>query len=129
MANGDFDVRTISKSRIAGGGHDINGAAKNNKIQVVVEITGDYITGGIVLNAIDLGLQTIDAINTTQVYSDNTAAPSATNPRTAHYIATSGNEGNLVIVTNNATQAEAAQTNFAVCVVAFGDGADAPELT
>ena len=54
MANGDFDVRTISKSRVAGGGHDINGAAKNNKIQVVAEITGDYLTGGIVLNAMIL---------------------------------------------------------------------------
>ncbi len=130
MANGDFDVKTLSKSRLVGGGIDINGNAKNAKTRVVCSIAGDYITGGIVLDAVDLGLSTLDAVFIgSNVYSNGDTAPSATNPRRGVYLATSSNQGTLMIVTGNNTQAEAAQTNFSVTVVAFGDSAEAPEFT
>ncbi len=130
MADGDFDVRTLSTSRLDGGGFDINGAAKNQKTRVVCSITGIYNTGGIVLNAKDLGLATIDAILVSQVNPNTLNAPGAADPHTGQYLAVSGSEGNLMFHTNATTQAQASDSGtFSCTVVAFGDSAAAPELT
>ena len=130
MANGDFDVKVLSKSRLVGGGIDINGVAKNAKTRVVCNITGDYITGGIVLDAVDLGLVTIDALFVgANVFLGGDTAPADGVPNRAAYAATSSNQGLLILNTSASTQAEAAQTNFSFSCVAFGDSAEAPEFT
>lgn len=130
MADGDFDVRTLSRARLDGGGFDINGVAKNGKTRVVCSITGTYNTGGIVLDAIDLGLTTIDAILVSQVNPNNDNAPGAADPHTGQYLAVSGSQGNLMFHTNASTQAQATDSQtFSCTVVAFGDSAAAPDLT
>jgi len=130
MADGDFDVKTLFTTNLAGGGRSLTGVAKNAKVQVLAEITGTYNTGGIVVSAADLGMTTIDALFITQVYSNNTTVASATVPRSGVFLARSGSAGNIILVTNASTQAEAADSQtFAICVLAFGDSAAAPELT
>lgn len=130
MADGDYDVKTLSVDRFAGGGIDINGASSNSKVRIVASITGVYNTGGIVLNAKDLGLATIDAILVSQVNPNNDNAPGAADPHTGQYLAVSGSEGKLMFHTNATTQAQASDSQtFSCTVVVFGNSAAAPDLT
>jgi hypothetical protein len=123
MADGDFDVKTLIKSRFAGGGHNLQGVASNDKVEVVAEITGTYNTGGITLTANYLGLVTIDALVIgCNVYHSTLTAPTGTIPNLGVYIATSGLEGNLLLVDDASTQIEADDSEtFAVVVLAYGD--------
>lgn len=130
MANGDFVVKTLSTERLVGGGMDINGVAKNAKTRVTCSITGTYVTGGFVLNARDLGLFAIDAIFVGANVFLNDTAPANGVPARGAYAAVSGSEGKLILNTSASTQAEATQgQDCSLTLVAFGDSADAPELT
>ena len=106
MADGDFDVRELGRSRLPGGGSTLAGQAKNDKIAVWGQIDFTYNTAGLVVGAVDLGLSTMDFITVSQVFLNDTA-PSATNPASGIYTATSEGNGNIILVTNNTTQAEA----------------------
>jgi hypothetical protein len=129
MADGDFVVRTLAKDRLEGGGHTIAGIAKNNKTRVVASVTGTYNTDGVAVYAVSLGLEAIDVLLVTQV-TLNSAAPSAAAPATGQYLAVSGSNGLLMFHTNASTQAEATDSQaFSCTIVAFGDSADAPDLT
>ena len=130
MADGDFDVKTLIKSRFAGGGYSTTGSASNRKVEVVAEITGTYNTGGITVKAADLGLATIDALVVgCNVYHSTLTAPTGTIPCLGIYNVTSGNEGNIILVDDKSTQAEANDSEtFAITGLAYGDSSD-PELT
>jgi hypothetical protein len=129
MADGDFDVKTLIKSRFAGGGHSLTGIASNSKVEVVAEITGTYNTGGIVLTALELGLSKIDTLVVgCNVYHSNDLVPTGTIPNLGVYIAESGNEGKLLLVDDATTQVEANDSEtFSVVVLAYGDSSN-PEL-
>lgn len=132
MADGDFDVKVLIKSRFAGGGHGLSpGSASNNKIEVVADITGTYNTGGIVLGAIDLGLSKIDAIFVSpNVHHSGDTVATATIPNLGIYTTTSGIDGNLILCDDATTQVEANDSGtFSVSVLAYGDAAGAPLLT
>jgi hypothetical protein len=130
MADGDFDVRTLAKDRVEGGGHTISGVPSNAKTRVVASVTGTYNTGGVAVGAIDLGLTTIDAILVSQVHPNNGNAPGAADPHTGQYLAVSGSDGLLMFHTNASTQAEATDSQtFSCTIVAFGDSAAGAELT
>jgi len=131
MADGDFDVKILIKSRFAGGGHGLTAGASNSKIEVVADITGTYNTGGIVLGAIDLGLSKIDAIFISpNVHHSTDTAPTATIPNLGIYTTTSGIDGNLILVDDASTQVEADDSEtFSVSVLAYGDAAGAPVLS
>ena len=129
MANGDFVVKVLIKSRLAGGGHSLTGNASNEKVEIVASITGTYLTGGIVLNAVDLGLTKIDAIFVGgNVFISGDTTPTAAVPNLGVYAATSGNDGILILVTDKTTQSEAAQTGFSITVLAYGDSNAGPVL-
>jgi hypothetical protein len=129
MADGDYDVKTLSRSRLAGGGHNLIGVASNSKVEVVAELTGTYNTGGIVVPAIALGLASIDSLVIgCNVYHSTITVPTGTIPNLGIYTATSGNEGNIILVDDATTQIEANDSEtFAITVLAYGDDAN-PEL-
>lgn len=130
MADGDYVVKTLSLDRLAGGGVTINGAASNSKVRVVISVTGTYNAAGLVVNAKDLGLTTIDAMLISQVHPDNDTVPTAAIPATGQYAAVSGSEGLLLLHTNESTQDENTDSQtFSFTAVVFGDSAAAPDLT
>ena len=130
MADGDFDVKVLIKSRLPGGGHGLAAGASNDKIEVVASVTGTYNTAGIVIAPKDFGLRKIDALFTSQVHINNDTAPTATNPSGAVFIARSGDTGNLVFVLHSTGQAEATDSQtFSCTILAYGDGAAAPNFS
>jgi hypothetical protein len=130
MADGDFVVKVLAKDRAEGGGHTITGGASNSKTRVVASVTGTYNTGGVAVNAVSLGLTTIDALLVSQVNPNTLNAPGAADPHTGQYLAVSGSDGLLMFHTNASTQAQATDSQtFSCTIIAFGDSAAAPDLT
>ena len=129
MADGDFDLKTLARDRVAGGGFTITGTPSNAKTRVMASVTGTYNTGGVAVDATALGLTAIDAILVSQV-TLNSSAPTAAAPATGQYLAVSGSSGLLMFHTNASTQAQATDSQaFSCVIVAFGDSAAAPDLT
>ncbi len=56
-------VKILGRSRLEGGGHNISGVAKNNKVETWGELTGDYVTAGVAYTPQDFGLETLDYLD------------------------------------------------------------------
>ncbi len=124
-------VKILSRSRLDGGGRDINGVAKNAKTEVVGELAGAYVTGGIAFTATDIGLETIDFLDLQPVTLAAAAGAGLIETDTA--IGASLDEPNAVIrcttINNGGVTTQAAQTAYVINFRAFGDSAESPELT
>jgi hypothetical protein len=130
MANGDFDVKELSRARGDAGGFNLSGVPKQNKTRVVVSVTGTYLTNGVTINASDLGLSKIDAIFAgANTFVSGDTAPANGVPNRVAYAAVSGSQGVLILNTSASSQAQSAQSAFSCTLVVFGESAEAPEFT
>jgi hypothetical protein len=123
-------VKILGRSRLEGGGRDINGVAKNGKVEVWGELAGTYVTTGVPFTATDIGLETIDFLDLQPVTLAAGAGLGLIEPDTS--ISANLDEPNAVIrcatIDNGGITTEAAQTAYVINFRAFGDSA-VPELT
>jgi hypothetical protein len=122
-------VKILGRSRLEGGGHDINGVAKNGKIEVWGELAGTYVTTGIAFTPTNIGLETIDFLDLQPVTLAAAAGLGLIEPQTS--ITANLDEPNAVIrcatIDSGGITTEAAQTAYVINFRAFGDSA-VPEL-
>lgn len=122
-----IDVRTLSRTPLAGSGRTLAGAVSNTKTMVTgdIDITGtSYSAGGEPLTPRDLGLLTIDFITFDILDVDGTVAAAAQHMRATYDFTAE----QLLLWDGNTADTEA-NNGGQVRFVAFGDSADAPELT
>ena len=123
-------VKVLGRSRLEGGGRDINGVSKNGKLEVWGQLTGTYVTTGIAFTATDLGLETVDVLDLQPITLLGAAGVGLIEPDTA--INAQVDEPNAVIrcqsISNAGAITESTQTAYVINFRAFGDSA-VPELT
>jgi hypothetical protein len=137
MADGDITAVKVLYRQPVGGGHDLNGTKKNNKVLVVGEITCTYVAAGVAVNKVGgpacFGVSTIDflKINPFTIATDGStpAYPTAEKLFKADYDQTNQK---IFILEDIGAANPAHPTDADPCVLRFlaiGDAADAPELT
>jgi len=97
MADGDYNVRELGRSRMQGGGHNLAGAAKNDKVVIWGQIAYTYNTGGLVVPPSRLGLSAIDIIMFGNVLGPSSAAPTESAPWHAVYTTAAEGSGNVIV--------------------------------
>ncbi len=122
-------VKTLGRSRLEGGGHNINGVAKNNKVETWGELSGTYVTTGIAFVPQDFGLVTLDNLDLQTVTLNAGALLGRIDADTA--IKSVVDEPNAVIrcqtIDSGGIVTEALQTAYVINFRAVGDSAT-PEL-
>ena len=97
MADGDYNVFELGRSRVQGGGSNLAGSAKNDKVVVWGQIDYTYNTDGLVVPPSRLGLSAIDVILFGNVFGPADAAPTAAQPWHAVYTTAAEGSGNVIV--------------------------------
>jgi hypothetical protein len=128
-------VKVLGRSRLQGGGRNTAGIASNSKEEVWGELSGNYVTSGVPIQPLDLGLRgnalgenTFDKLNFTVVSVNGGTEVTATTtiecafqPSTGKFLMTTRDiNGAAVIATNG--------TAYVVNFHAIGDSSRNPEL-
>ena len=124
MADGDYNVFELGRSRVQGGGSNLAGSPKNDKVVVWGQIDYTYNTTGLVVPPSRLGLSAIDVILFGNVFGPADAAPTAAQPWHAIYTAVAEGSGNI-IVTDDAGTEQTDSTASTLSYVAFGSALNA----
>lgn len=117
-------IKILGKSRVEGGGHDVNGVAKNDKIFVWGELTGTYAANGISFSPGDVGISgTFDFINLQAVTVNSVSFADTTQIYAAY------DEANnlLHLMDDIDGNDEAGSTAFVVNFFACGSSGAAPD--
>jgi hypothetical protein len=122
-------VKVLGRSRLEGGGHNIIGVAKNNKVETWGELSGTYVTTGIAIVPADFGLVTLDHLDLQPVTFLGGAGVGRIDADTA--IKAVVDEPNAVIrcqtIASSGALTESTQTAYVINFRAVGDSAT-PEL-
>lgn len=124
MADGDYNVFELGRSRVQGGGSTLAGGAKNDKVLIWGHIDYTYNTGGLVVPPNRLGLSTLDVIVFGNVFGPADAAPTAAQPWHAVYTAIAEGSGNI-IVTDDAGTEQTDSTASSLSFIAIGSALNA----
>ncbi len=125
-----FNIKTLSRFTVPGGGYTTAGVAKNNKTVVIGQMSiTSYTTGGEVVSPASVGLDAIDFLTALDIRTVNNAAtePAATAIPLSAYIQSTNK---LLIIIDHDTNTEvnsgeAASLRF----LAVGDSGTVADLT